>query len=65
MTSNAVSVKPVLPGNTIDSSSPVEEKVLAFADHHYIPEIAIIAVAICFILVFFLVLFPKGKSTYR
>jgi hypothetical protein len=34
---------------------------VTFSKDHYIPEIAIVSTALCFILVFFLVMFPKNR----
>jgi hypothetical protein len=62
MTSNGNAVSPVSPGQTTSSASLALEEPIPHGDR-YIPEIAIIAVAICFLMAFFFVLFPKKSET--
>jgi hypothetical protein len=62
MTSNGNSVIPASAGTTTSSVS-LAENAVTFSKDHYIPEIAIVSTALCFILVFFLVMFPKNRAS--
>jgi len=64
MTLSAASGIPVLPGNSMNyvSEKKVDSTVREYVSTGYIPEIAILSVAISVILIFFLVLSYQKKS---
>jgi hypothetical protein len=60
MTSNEVSVSPVSTGPATNFTSlDPNQKIVVLAHDNYLPEIAVITLAICFIVIAFFILFPK------
>jgi hypothetical protein len=63
MTSNVVSANPVLPGTAMNYTSSERVEVVPPMRESYLPEIAVIATAICFLMIVFFILFPKKSGT--
>jgi hypothetical protein len=60
MTSNVVSGNQVSLGRPTTYTTDDGVKMIHVTGDHYIAEIAIISVAVVFVLIFFFVLFPKS-----
>jgi hypothetical protein len=63
MQSNVASVAPASAGTQTNYASSSPENIVVSVRDNYLPEIAVITVAICMIMVIFLILFPKKHSS--